>query len=463
MQVTVVDQTGGVVPGATVKLTGLETATQAQTVAPGTTTESGIAILEKVAPGRYSITAEFPGFDLGLVRDIRVRAGDSRHVVVLPLAKIEQSVTVGRNTAEVAANRRNTEFGNTVAQAQIDALADDPTELQRQIQELAGPEAIIRVDSFEGQMLPPKAQIKSIHVVRDQFAAESANPGSTFVDVITQPGVGPLRGGINFTFRDDAMMARSPLVARKGPEQSRGFSGNIGGALAKDRTSFSANINGISQYITPVLNVALPGGEQSITLGVQRPENRYDLSAMVDHNITRDQTLRFMYSQNRVALENLGIGAYDLRERGYGGRQIQNIVRVQQAGPLGRRAFMNSRVAFSQLDLDIHSNTEAPTIRVLDSFTSGGAQQHQDLRYDWLQIMADVDYVRGVHSFRVGNDLWFQHVRNIQENNYLGTYTFSGLDDFDARRPAIYSQVLGDPRSRSSAFARGCTSRTTSS
>ena len=116
-------------------------------------------------------------------------------------------------------------------------------------------------------MLPPKAQIKSIHVVRDQFAAESANPGSTFVDVITQPGVGPLRGGINFTFRDDAMMARSPLVARKGPEQSRGFSGNIGGALAKDRTSFSANINGISQYMTPVLNVALPGGEQSITLG----------------------------------------------------------------------------------------------------------------------------------------------------------------------------------------------------
>jgi len=116
-------------------------------------------------------------------------------------------VTVGRNIAEVAADRRSSEFGNTVAQAQIDALSDDPTELQRQLQELAGPDAVIRVDTFEGQMLPPKAQIKSVHVVRDQFAAESANPGTTFVDVITQPGIGPIRGGLNFTFRDDVMMA----------------------------------------------------------------------------------------------------------------------------------------------------------------------------------------------------------------------------------------------------------------
>jgi hypothetical protein len=446
VQVTVVDQTGGVVPNATVKLTGLEAATQARTVEPGTTGTNGIAVLERIAPGRYSITAEFPGFDLGLLRDIRVRAGESRHVVVLPLAKLEDAVTVGRNLAEVAADRRTSQFGNTVAQAQIDGLSDDPTELQRQLQELAGPDAIIRVDSFEGQMLPPKAQIKSIHVVRDQFAAESANPGSTFVDVITQPGVGPIRGGLNFNFRDDVLIARSPLVTTKGPEQSRGFSGNIGGALVRNRTSFSANINGISQYTTPVLTVARPGGAQSIALGLQRPETRHDLSAMIDHDVTRNQTVRFMYSQNRIALENLGIGAYDEIERGWGGRQLQNIVRIQHAGPLGRRAYLNSRVAWSQLDLDLHSNTEAQTIRVLDSFTSGGAQQRQDMRYSWLQMMADVDYVRGVHSFRAGVDQWFQHVRNIQENNYLGTYTFSSLADFEAGRPSIYNQLVGDPK-----------------
>src|SRR5215213_2958502 len=215
VQVTVVDQSGGIVAGASVILVGLETPTQAQAAPTATSGDNGIAILERVAPGRYSVRAEFPGFDLGLLRDIRIRAGDNRHVVVLPLAKLETNVTVGRNLQEVAADRRSSQFGNAVNQEQVDNLSDDPAELQRQLQELAGPEAIIRVDSFEGQQLPPKAQIKSIHVVRDQFAAEASDPGSTFVDIITQPGVGPVRGGMNMSFFDDVLAAKSPFLTTK--------------------------------------------------------------------------------------------------------------------------------------------------------------------------------------------------------------------------------------------------------
>jgi len=74
-------------------------------------------------------------------------------------------------------------------------LSDDPDELARQLRELAGPSAVIRVDSFEGMQLPPKSQIKSVHVTRDQFAAESANPGDTFVEIITQPGTRSRRSG----------------------------------------------------------------------------------------------------------------------------------------------------------------------------------------------------------------------------------------------------------------------------
>jgi hypothetical protein len=96
VQVTVVDPAGLIVPDATVTLVGLEPSTQAVTLAPVKTTDKGLAIVERVTPGRYSIRAEFPGFDLGLLRDIRVRAGDSRHVVILPLQKFEDTVTVGR-------------------------------------------------------------------------------------------------------------------------------------------------------------------------------------------------------------------------------------------------------------------------------------------------------------------------------------------------------------------------------
>ena len=52
---------------------------------------------DNVTPGRYSITAEFPGFGIGLLRDIRVNRGDNKHVVVLPLKNLTESVTVGRD------------------------------------------------------------------------------------------------------------------------------------------------------------------------------------------------------------------------------------------------------------------------------------------------------------------------------------------------------------------------------
>jgi hypothetical protein len=448
VQVTVVDQSGGVVPGATVTLIGLEPSTQARTLPAATSGENGIAVVERVTPGRYSVRGEFPGFDLGLLRDIRIRAGDNRHVVVLPLAKLESNVTVGRNLQEVAADRRSSQFGNEVNKEQVNALSDDPAELQRQLQELAGPEAIIRVDSFEGQQLPPKAQIKSIHVVRDQFAAEAADPGSTFVDIVTQPGVGPIRGGMNFNFFDDVLAARSPLLSSKGAEQSRIFGGNVGGALVEGRTSFSANINAQSVYTTPALNVAQSTGTTRFEVLNNRraPREMVNANGVIDHALTKDQTLKLSYNFGRQALHNLGVGNYDLPERAYGGRQINNQFRAQEAGPLGRRAFMNTRLAFRQMDLDLTSETEAPTIIVLDAFNAGGAQQQQDTRLQGLTLASDVDYVRGIHSFRVGLQSDADWARNIQRTNYLGTYTFSTLDAYTAGTPTLFTRIVGDPR-----------------
>ena len=133
VQVTVVDPSGLIVPEATVTLVGLEPSTQAATPATARTTEKGIAIMERVTPGRYSISAEFPGFELGLLRDIRVRAGESRHVVILPLAKLEDTVTVGRDIQTVAADRRSSEFGVNLSEEQIQALSDDPQEDRKSV------------------------------------------------------------------------------------------------------------------------------------------------------------------------------------------------------------------------------------------------------------------------------------------------------------------------------------------
>src|SRR5262245_31813657 len=76
--VTVVDQTGGVLPNAKVTVTGDDAATKAMTVDPATTTAAGIATIERLMPGRYTIQAEFPGFETVFVRDVRIRAGETK-------------------------------------------------------------------------------------------------------------------------------------------------------------------------------------------------------------------------------------------------------------------------------------------------------------------------------------------------------------------------------------------------
>src|SRR5687767_9759876 len=81
--ITVVDPSNAILPGATVTVVGIENATKAAALGPVKAAETGLATFERLRPGRYSIQGEFPGFDLGLMRDVRVRSGDNKHILML--------------------------------------------------------------------------------------------------------------------------------------------------------------------------------------------------------------------------------------------------------------------------------------------------------------------------------------------------------------------------------------------
>src|SRR5687768_2864824 len=76
--VTVTDQTGAVIPGATVTATPADSGTAKP--APATTSEKGQATLGTLTPGRYSLRAEFPGFEARVLADTRIRAGENKQV-----------------------------------------------------------------------------------------------------------------------------------------------------------------------------------------------------------------------------------------------------------------------------------------------------------------------------------------------------------------------------------------------
>ena len=298
--ITVVDPSNAVIPGATVTVSGVEDATRAAIVPPVQTTPDGVATVPRLVPGRYNVQAEFSGFDPGQLKDVRVRPGDNKHVIVLPLQKVEESVAVGQDKQEGAADRRGAAFGTTLTREQMDALSDDPDEMQRQLQEMAGPGAVIRIDSFEGGTLPPKAQ----------FAAENHGAEGTFIDIITQPGVGPIRTNLNYNVHTSGMTARNPLATTKNSDQAQNYGMFINGGLIKNKASFSLGVRGNNTYEMPVLTAALPGGTRSETLRVKAPRIGRFINGNFDYAVTRDQTLRFAYNQNDTTNRNVGIGGY---------------------------------------------------------------------------------------------------------------------------------------------------------
>jgi hypothetical protein len=444
--ITVVDSTAAVIQNATVTVAGIDDTTKRITPAPVQTSDKGVATLPGLRLGRYTVKAEFPGFEVGVLKDVRVRAGDNRHVMVLALQRLQDTVTVGRDAQTSAADRRGPAFGTALTREQIDALSDDPDEMAQQLRDMAGPDAVIRIDSFEGGRLPPKSQIKAIHITRDAFAAENHSAGALFIDIITQPGLGPLRANTNYRLRDGSLSGRNPITLAKAPERTQNFGMGIGGALIKQKSSFNLNVQGTKSFDTPNVNAGLTNGTtHTQVLNLTRPRDQVFVNGLLDYALTPDQTLRMGFNREQSSNKNLGVGEFDLPERAYSTEDSSSMFRLQEAGPLGRRFVVNTRLQVGWNDSESHSSLEAPTIRVNDWFTSGGQQIAGGRHARRVNLASDLDYVRGIHSLRTGIVLDGSWFHSNDSSNYLGTYTFESNDDYLAGRPRSYTRRIGDP------------------
>ena len=132
--------------GARVSITALDTGGKEAAIPSATTGPQGQARFESLAPGRYALSAEFPGFQSRTLPQVRIRGGENRQVLILPIDRLQSSVTVERDRQQAAADRDVT-FGTVLTREQIDALSDDPEELRRQLMDIGGPGATIVVQA----------------------------------------------------------------------------------------------------------------------------------------------------------------------------------------------------------------------------------------------------------------------------------------------------------------------------
>ena len=455
LAISVADPSGAVIPNAHVTVIG-EGDLASRTLDPVVTTAAGVATIEPLTPGRYTVVAAFPGFETVTVKGLRVRAGDNRRSVTLPIKKVAEDVTVGRDPRTSALDPRGQSFSTVLTREQIALLPDDPEEMEAVLKAMAPPGSVIRVDGFTGGKLPPKSQIRSIRLPRmDLLAAQNHGGmgGMLHIDIMTQPGNGPLRGSLDATFRDDALNAKNPFAPDKGDEGMRQGGLSLSGSVVPGTSSFSVAVQQARLYETGNLLAALPGS--TVAASVRRPSNRQTVNARFDQAIGTAHALRVSYQRTASELRNLGVGGFELPERAFSTSGADNLFRLSENGPVGRRLFSESRLQIRWSEGRAQSLIDAPAIRVLDAFTAGGAQRTGGSRALELEAATDLDYVRGAHSFRTGVQLEAGRYDSNERSNHLGTWTFASLADYNAGRPSNYTRRVGEPDVRYSNLQLG--------
>jgi hypothetical protein len=444
LRVTVVDPSGAVIVGARVALRLASTPPLAQG-GPGEldTGPRGDATFTALEPGRYTIHVESPGFEPADVHDYRVRAGDNRREVKLALAKLTATVDVGRDPRERASDPRSDAFATVLGQAQIDELPDDPDEMEQVLKDMAGPGAVLRVNGFRGGKLPPKSQIQQIRFRRNMFAADTHEPGFVSIDITTKPGLDAWRGGTSVGFRDAALNARNAFAPTKGDEQHQRYGFNLNGPLWRQHTSLALSVDGVNAYDSKTIVAALPSGYFADS--IRKPTDTVNMTARLEHTLSKSQMFRAELQRNHTRTENLGVGDFDLVERGYSQARTEDVLRASTTGSIGKALYNELRVQWRSDEIAFAPVSAAPAVLVLNAFDAGGAQLAGSRGSNVFALTNDLDIAVGRHAIRTGIQLDAGRYRTNELRNTTGTFTFSGLDAYAARRPTTFTRSIGNP------------------
>jgi hypothetical protein len=329
----VTDPTRAVIPGATVTVTGPKgRAVSAQT------TGQGSYELKGLAPGNYSLSASAPGFAPSPAQAISVAAGQIQQFNIKLEIKVEQQkVEVQEEAATIDVAPENNASAIILKGEDLEALSDDPDELQAELEALAGPSAgpnggQIYIDGSTGGQIPPKSSIREIRINQNPFSAEYDKLGYGRIEIFTKPGTNQYHGQVMVNGNDSAFNALwSPTEVVQPPYHSEMFNGNIGGPINKN-SSFFFNVerrdtNSINIVDATVLDPAL--NSTPFTQAIPNPSSRTNISPRLDFQLTPNNTLMVRYQFTRNTENNEGIGQFSLYpSQGYNLNDTEQTVQI---------------------------------------------------------------------------------------------------------------------------------------
>jgi hypothetical protein len=452
---TVKDSTGGVIPGATI--TATDEAGIPHAVESGA---DGHYVLRNLSPGTYKVTAQYTGLQPTAALLVQVKSGHAAAGdIVMTVKEQKQEVTV----SETGSNQVSTEAANNVSalvlrQADLDALPDDPDDLQADLEALAGPSAGPRgpqifIDGFTGGRMPPKSSIREIRINSNPFSAEYDKLGFGRIEIFTKPGTDKFHGTGYFGTSDGVWNSRNPFLTSEPPFMTQLFGGNVSGPLSR-KASFFIDFDRRNIDDNGIVNATIPTDTLLSTQLYQgfysTPQRRTTISPRVDYQLASNNALsmRYAYLSNDRLLTGIGnfdlpettIGSLTLASAGYTQSMNEHLLQLVDTAVLGPNLLNETHFQYARDEIDYRSQSTTPQLNVANSFVAGGsgysapgypASYGVQSQYE-LQNYTSV--TAGAHTVKFGIRIRADELRDYAPNNFNGTYAFlggSGLSSID--------------------------------
>jgi len=450
------DSSGGSVADASV----LVTTPTGQTVARTTDANGGFEVTD-LAPGNYNVAVSVAGFAPS-EQGVQITAGQMQQLTIsLSVAAQTQEVTVSEVAPTVDASASNNAGAVVMSGADLDALSDDPDQLQADLEALAGPSAgpnggQIFIDGFTGGQLPPKSSIREIRINSNPFSSEFDRMGFGRIEILTRPGTDTLRGRFNVQGNSSAFNTSSPFVdaANRVPYHSIHYDGNISGSLRRVMSytfsAFRRNINESAIVNAIVLDPSL--NQVAFNAGVANPRTLTNMGPRVDYQITRNNTLTARYQYFRNERLNGGVGGLTLPTQGYDTLGAEHSIQLSDTQILGERAVNETRFRYESEQEDETAQNPAFTIRVNGAFTGGGSNRDSSTNSKSYELQNYTSLIAGPHMLKFGGRLRANRNVDISRNNFLGTFTFPTITAYQQTVQGLqqgasqFTITTGDPR-----------------
>ncbi len=267
---TVADTSGGVLPGATVTVTNVDTGQVRSTTSEAT----GSYAIPLLPPGQYRVDISLDGFKQSRYDAIRIEVGQNQRVDGrLELGSISEQITVTGETVFVDTN--SSSVGTVIDRERLEKLpmvgrgvlnlalltpgVGSATLPQTNVNQRQGPTisasgarpnqsnvmldgASMRTAAFNtAQSLPSPDSLQEFQVLTSTYPAEYGEAGGATLMAITKSGTNNFSGTAWEYFRNDAMSQKNFFAPSKAKLNQNQFGATFGGPIFQNRTFFFGN------------------------------------------------------------------------------------------------------------------------------------------------------------------------------------------------------------------------------